>query len=273
MNLRLNMNDDRAAARFFGLVLILSLPFYALGVAGNALPFAPALPISALMAIVPMIAALGLIIWQSGSAATGTLFKSALALHRIPNAWWALLSLGIMPVAFALTGGIIWLSGTAMPALHLLPLSAILPAFALFFLGAVAEEFGWQGYAYPRLTLRYSPLQAALIIGVVWALWHIIPFALMGRGATWIMWHSLGMVCMRIIIVWLFVNTGQSIAVAVLFHMMSNSVWGLFTNFDPWYDPLVMCVVLLVTVLGIVRLSKYDPRILGVTGPGKQSTL
>jgi uncharacterized protein len=238
--------------RFFGLVLILSLPFYALGVAGHALPFAPALPISALMANVPMIAALGLIIWQRGSAAVGTLFKSALALHRIPIAWWALLSLCI--------------------TLHLLPLSAILPAFALFLLVAVAEEIGWQGYAYPRLTLRYSALQAAPIIGVVWALWHIIPFAVMGRGATWIIWHSSGMVCMRIIIVWLFVNTGQSIAVAVLFHMMSNSVWGMFTNFDPWYDPAILCVVLLVTVSGIVRLSKYDRRILGITGLGKQST-
>jgi Type II CAAX prenyl endopeptidase Rce1-like len=136
-----------------------------------------------------------------------------------------------------------------------------------------AEEIGWQGYAYPRLTLRYSPLQAALIIGVVWALWHIIPFALMGHGAEWIMWHSLGMVCMRIIIVWLFVNTGKSILIAVLFHVMSNFVWGLFTNFDPWYDPLFMCVVLLIAVAAIVWISKYERRILGVTGPGKQSTL
>jgi uncharacterized protein len=240
--------------RFFGLVLILSLPFYALGIAGNALPFASALPISALMAIVPMIAALGLIVWQSGSATAGTLFKSALALHRIPNAWWALFSLSIMPAAFALTGGIIWLSGTAMPTLHLLPLIAILPAFALFLLGAVAEEIGWQGYAYPRLTLRYSPLQAALIIGVVWALWHIIPFALMGRGATWIMWHSLGMILMRIIIVWLFVNTGQSVAVAVLFHIMSNSVWGMFADFTAYYDPMIMSFVLGVPVIVIVSL-------------------
>ncbi len=100
--------------RFFGLVLILSLPFYALGIAGNALPFASALPISALMAIVPMIAALGLIIRQSGSAAAGTLFKSALAMRPTPNAWWALLSLSIMPAAFALTGSIIWLSGTVI---------------------------------------------------------------------------------------------------------------------------------------------------------------
>ncbi len=54
--------------------------------------------------------------------------------------------------------------------------------------------------------------------------------------------------------------------------MMSNSVWGVFANFEPWYDPLIMCGVLLVTVVGIVRLSEYDLRITGITQPGKQST-
>ncbi len=41
------------------------------------------------------------------------------------------------------------------------------------------------------------------------------------------------MVLMRIIIVWLVVNAGQSLAVAVLFQMMSNSVWGVFKEFGP----------------------------------------
>ncbi len=248
------MGADGGAGWYFGLVLIMSLPFYALGIAGNALPFAPALPLSALMAIVPMIAALGLVFRQSGRAAAGTLFKSAFDLTRIPNGPWVLLSPSIMPAAFALTGGIIWRCGTGMPTLHLLPLSAILPAFALFFLGAAAEEIGWQGYAYPRLKQRHSALTSALMVGVVWALWHVIPFALMGRSSTWIISHSLGIVLMRILIVWLVVNAGHSLLIAVLFHMMSNSVWGMFPDFNPWYDPKVMCLVLLAPVVAIVAI-------------------
>ena len=240
--------------RFFGWVLILSLPFYPLGVAGNSLPFAPALPLSALMAIVPMIAALGLIIRQSGPAAAGTLFKSAFDFTRIPNGWWVLLSLSIMPVAFALTCGINWLSGTTLPALHLLPLSAIFPAFALFFLGAATEEIGWQAYAFPRLNQRHSALTAALIVGVVWALWHVIPFRLMGHSTAWILWQGAGMVLMWILIVWLVMNAGQSLLLAVLFHMMSNSVWGMFQDYGPWYDPMVMCFVLLIPAIGAVAL-------------------
>jgi uncharacterized protein len=255
-------------AWFFGLVLILSLPFYFLGINHATLPFAAALPISALMAVVPMIAALGLV-WRSQGlrAATG-LFQSAFSLRRIPNPGWAPLALVIMPAAFALTSGIIWLSGTAMPTLHLQSASAIAPAFVLFFLGAVAEEIGWQGYAYPRLTARYSALTAALIIGVVWALWHVIPFAVMGHGAAWIGWHALGMVLIRIIIVWLVVNAGQSLLIAVLFHMMSNSVWGMFSDYSPWYDPMVMCLVLLVPVIALV--APWGPATFTRFRPGLQ---
>jgi uncharacterized protein len=246
--------DDNAAGRFFGLVLILSLPFYALGATGVTLPFAPALPINAVMACVPMIAALILVTRQDGVKAASRLFASAFRFRTIPNIGWALVALGFMPVAFLVTGGIVWLSGIALPDLHLLPASAVIPAFVLFFLGAVGEEIGWQGYAYPALAGRHSALNAALIIGVVWALWHVIPFALMGRSATWILWHGLGIVLMRIIIVWLFVNTGQSPLIAVIFHMMSNSVWGVFPDFAPWYDPRVMTVVLLSAVMAIATL-------------------
>jgi uncharacterized protein len=240
--------------QFFGLVMIMSLPFYALGIFGVGLPFAPALPLSALMAIVPMIAALGLVWRQRGPQAATALFKSAFDPRRIPSAPWAFLALLIMPAAFAMTGGIVWLSSTALPTLHPLSASAMIPAFMLFFLGAVAEEIGWQGYAYPRLIPQFSALTAALCIGTAWALWHVIPFALMGRGAAWIFWHGAGMVLMRIIIVWLVVNARGSILIATLFHMMSNSVWGMFPDFGPYYDPMVLCVVLLVPVMTLIAL-------------------
>lgn len=251
----------RVALQFFGLVLILSLPFYALGATGASLPFTAGLPLSALMAVVPMTAALALVARQSGVGAAGRLFACALTLRVIPNVWWVILALGIMPVAFALTAGMVWISGTELPPLHLLPARAITPAVALFFVGAVGEELGWQGYAFPALTKHHSALTAALIIGVVWGLWHVIPFALMGRGAGWIIWQSVGMVLMRIIIVWLVVNAGRSILIAVLFHMMSNSVWGVFTNFYPYYDPMVMFAVLAVAVTaGLLVWGPSVPR-------------
>jgi membrane protease YdiL (CAAX protease family) len=237
-----------SAGRFFGLVLILSLPFYALGLMGVALPFAPALPLSALMACVPMAAALLLAERRHGKIA------SAFAMGPLPKLRWTVSAFAIMPAAFAVTAGMLWLSGAKLPTLTLLPLGAVLPAFTLFFLGAVGEEVGWQGYAFPTLAARYTALNAALIIGTFWALWHVIPFAVMGRSAAWILWHSAAMVLMRLLIVWLVVNAGQGLLSAVLFHAMSNSVWGLFPDYDPLYDPKTLCAVLLLPVLTVIVL-------------------
>ncbi len=234
--------------KFFCLVLFLSAPFYALGLTGAALPFAPALPISALMACVPMAAALLLAPRHHDRLAL------AFPMRPFHKLRWIAASLAIMPAAFALTAGILWLSGTSLPAPTLLPIGAVLPAFALFFLGAVGEEVGWQSYAFPALVAGHTALNAALIIGIFWALWHVIPFAVMGRSAAWILGHSAAMVLMRILIVWLAVNAGHGLLVAVLFHAMSNSVWGLFPNYGPFYDPTTLCAVLILPVLAVVVL-------------------
>jgi len=40
--------------------------------------------------------------------------------------------------------------------------------------GAVLEELGWRGFAYPELQAsRVSPLVAAIIVGIGWGLWHL----------------------------------------------------------------------------------------------------
>lgn len=35
------------------------------------------------------------------------------------------------------------------------------------------EEFGWHGFALPMLQRRFSGLVAALVLGFIWALWHV----------------------------------------------------------------------------------------------------
>lgn len=39
--------------------------------------------------------------------------------------------------------------------------------------GPFTEEPGWRGFLLPRLQSSYSPLVASLIVGVIWASWHL----------------------------------------------------------------------------------------------------
>lgn len=244
---------------FFLLVVLLSIPFYVLGAAGGRLPFAAFLPVSALMAFIPMIAALMLVYREGGARGAGKLLARALDYGRIKSAGWILVALLLMPLVFLLGYGVLRFDGRALPDAQVFS-SVQIAAFAImFFVGAIGEELGWQGYAYAGLRNGRSALGAALIIGVVWALWHVTPFLEMGRSLHWTLWQCLGAIVLRVIIVWLFESAGQSVFVAVLFHTMINMPWGLIQNYQSYYDPSVMFVILALVAGIVVAIWRTPP--------------
>ena len=238
-------------ARFFLLVMLLSVPFYLLGATGLRLPGLPALPASALMTFIPLVAALILVRRQRGPGAAMSLFEGGVAMRRYPAIGWYLTALLFMPVVGIVEFAILRATDSAVPAPQI-ALDRALLLFLAFFVGAIGEEVGWQGYAYPALRSRQSALRAAAVVGTVWAAWHVIPFVQLGRSAEWIVWHSLSAVAMRVVIVWLFENTRQSVFVAVLFHTMINLSWVLFPVSGSFYDPFVTFVILAITVSSII---------------------
>lgn len=96
-------------------------------------------------------------------------------LHLRFALWPIVLALGIPLVAALLTFvphfGDLLRGGVPKPA-------AALSAVTLlnFFTGPLAEEFGWRGYLLGWLCRRWSPVLAGLIIGPIWALWHVPVF-------------------------------------------------------------------------------------------------
>jgi uncharacterized protein len=238
---------------YLALVFALSLPFYALGVMGGRLPGLPNLPSSALMTFVPVIATLIVIYRKGGIASIMALVRRAADVRAFRHPGWLLTALLFMPLVCVLEFGALRLMGSALPQPEIVP-GDLLFLFVAFFIGAIGEELGWQGYAYPALRTRMGILPSAIILGSVWALWHVIPFAQLGRSQAWTLWHSLSAVMLRIIIVWLFENTGKSLFSAVLFHTMINLSWALFPSSGSYYDPFVTFVILLLAVGMIVGL-------------------
>lgn len=94
----------------------------------------------------------------------------------------------------------------------------LLPIF--FVLGSMGEEIGWRGYALPRLQVTYSALTASLLIGAVWAVWHLPLFLTSGATQSHIPmgWYLPYALAVAILFTWLYNNTNGSLLIATLFH-------------------------------------------------------
>jgi membrane protease YdiL (CAAX protease family) len=131
----------------------------------------------------------------------------------------------------------------------------------VLFVLALCEELGWSGYAQEALLRRGRPaLTVGLLVGAVWAAWHWVPLLQVGRPLSWIAWWSLGTVAQRVIMVWLFVNTGRSVFAMALFHMVLNLGWQLFPVQGSYYDQPTVAV--LMAVVAVVVTAGWGPRTL-----------
>ena len=101
-------------------------------------------------------------------------------------------------------------------------LSLLIPGFA-----GTWEEPGFRGYALPRLQFRYSALIASLILGVLWAFWHL-PFVVTGEQ-IWID-ATLFIIEWSIVYTWLFNNAKGSVLIVMLFHAMNNTFSSAFES-------------------------------------------
>lgn len=213
--------------RFVGLTFVLSLPFWAIGVlapdAAERLPVN--LPVSALMFVVPLIAALVLAYRDERIGGVRRLLGRAFDHGGITPVWYLPILL-LMPGVSLAAYAVVRAMGLPVPEPQV-PLLALPIVAAVFVVTAACEELGWMGYAADPLLARWSALATGLALGAVWAVWHAIPYAQAGNGPSWIIWQSLGTVAFRVIIVWLYTNTRRVFA-ATLFHMTTNVTWVLF---------------------------------------------
>lgn len=228
--------------RYFALVILLSVPLWIAGYLIDTVPHLPiALPVSALMAFLP--AALALIfVWREGGASAAKhLFARSFDWHRTTSKLWYLPAVLFMPAALAIGYAVQTSMGVELPAPRI-ELLVIPIFFAMFFAAGLGEEIGWQGYAYDRM--KGSALKSALIIAIVWMVWHIVPFFQTGRGLEWVAWHCMVTILLRIVTVWLYVNGGRSVFIAALFHAMCNVAFFLYPVYGSHYDPVSTLVIL-----------------------------
>ncbi len=238
----------RSLPTFFLIVFLISSVFWVVSpVAERFLPenLPTDLPISSLMACSPIIAAVILVRREEGSEGVKRLLKRAFDYRRIKRRIWYVPILFLMPAMMVLEYGLMKVMGVSLPEPQI-PVLMVLISFVVFFIAALGEEVGWQGYAIDPLQDRWHALTASITLGIVWALWHVVPLIQMGRTPSWIAWWCMGTVATRILIVWLYNNTGKSVFATILFHAMINVTTVLLPSYGWRYDPFVAFIVLAV---------------------------
>jgi CAAX amino terminal protease family. len=94
--------------------------------------------------------------------------------------------------------------------------------------GPLGEEAGWRGYALPRLQAIFGPVRASLVLGILWALWHLPLFLIPGFMSAPIPVFAVCLICSTPIMTFGANLSRFSIAAAVLMHFALNSTGGLY---------------------------------------------
>ena len=254
----------RSPLLFIVLVFVLSVPFWVLG-AQYRVELLPGLPLAAIMVVCPLVAALLLVGRESGRAGVKAHLQRSFDCRRIAKGIWYLPILLLCPAVAVLSYVVMRLLGMPVPAPQLSWTAAVI-LFGMFCVSALCEESGWSGYLIDPLQERWGAALAGIVLGIVWAVWHIVPLLQAGRAWGWIAWWSLGTVSLRVLLTWLYNNTGRSVFAATLFHATNNVSWQMFPESGSHYDPringlIVSAIAVLVTLRwGTRTLTRREVR-------------
>lgn len=193
-----------------GITWLLDLPM-ALACARHTAPPAYALPLGGLGAWGPTLAAVAV-------AARRREVRGVFGPWRA-SAVWIVAALAL-PAAMHLAANVAEVALGGRPAHWWYPPDAP-ERYAALVMFSLGEEFGWRGFAYPRMARLYGPVAGSLILGAVWGIWHLgmlftpekgLPDPLVvGR-------YVVELALFSVVLAWLLERNGRSLAVAIAFH-------------------------------------------------------
>jgi uncharacterized protein len=105
-----------------------------------------------------------------------------------------------------------------------LPLVGAISVYMLIFV-ALGEEVGWRGYALPALQARHGAFVASVMLGAMWALWHMPQFfnpATLYSDLPFVLFLAY-LIPFSVLITWVFNSTGGSLLMAMLVHAVMNA--------------------------------------------------
>jgi hypothetical protein len=91
------------------------------------------------------------------------------------------------------------------------------------------EEIGWRGYALPRLAERFGLPTASIVLGVIWACWHLPLFFIAGSDSAGESFplYLLAVTALSVAMAWLYWRSNRSLLLTMLMHAAVNNTSGI----------------------------------------------
>lgn len=175
-------------------------------------------PLFFLAACGPSVAGLFLTWRLDGRTGLTTLLKRAIPVFQRFH-WYVAVIAGYVALALivrAATGGADLPSWRNL--LYLLSIGLFTDA------GPLGEEFGWRGFALPRMLKLWNPLVATLLLGAIWTLWHVPTFFIptLPQSRSSFVFFVLGTFALAVTQTWLYLRSNGDLFLMMLIHLMAN---------------------------------------------------
>jgi uncharacterized protein len=132
------------------------------------------------------------------------------------------------------------------------------------------EEVGWRGFALPRLQRRLDAIWAALVLGIIWALWHLPELISDPTRQRPPLQFVLWALALSVIFTWLYNSTNGSLPIVIICHAAIDTAGRyLLPEFSNggyqvvwWYivGLYIVIAIIVVLVTGPQRLVTWIPR-------------
>jgi membrane protease YdiL (CAAX protease family) len=182
----------------------------------------------------PFVAAVAMLALVGGRAAVRA-WLGKIVHWRVAPWWYALALLGPPALTFGALAVNLAVGAAATPDRAVPTATDLVARFAtVLVLVGLGEEPAWRGYALPRLLAGRSALAAALLLGVLHAVWHLPLFGVeydLANGVPWL----ISVLCVSVVIAWMWLHTAGSLLLPMLLHTANNTaafVWQWFTGAD-----------------------------------------
>jgi membrane protease YdiL (CAAX protease family) len=117
------------------------------------------------------------------------------------------------------------------------------------------------GYAFESMQARDSALRAAIVLGMIWAFWHVPFFVFMMPDPFDLIAQFITLVGIRILMAWVFNNTGKSVFAVILFHAVDNTALVTFPEIKaiaPWGSAMICGLIMIVQVRSCASFGRIE---------------